>query len=104
MADSDKKLIRYGSRVEALNLISSLTGVDDYETTTDMALGILLWSLREIQRGRVIASLDVEKAEYAELNMDLFKRARERAGLEAGDDRGDLEPPQDSEGGSDSKI
>ncbi len=59
--------------------IMTKTGLRTQAAVFENALALLSWAVREVSRGRVIASLDEEKKHYAELHMPALMGAKHRS-------------------------
>ncbi len=56
--------------------LEELGGFSNQKEVFQTGLALLAWCLREVKRGRIIASLEENTGSYAELQVPAFERAR----------------------------
>lgn len=69
------------SKVTELKALMQETGAQSYRDFFNNALTLTKWAIREVEDGRIIASLDERSGQYKELVMPILAVAGQRAGL-----------------------
>ena len=67
-------------RLEDMSRLMRLTSVRSRRELFDHALSLFEWAVEEVQRGNVIAALDVEANTYQRLEMPSLRAARRNVG------------------------
>lgn len=67
------------SKVNELKALMEETGTESYKDFFNTALTLTKWAIREVESGRVIASLDEATGKYKELAMPILEAAAQKA-------------------------
>lgn len=81
---NETKLVRLQFEVtkekhDELKRACEATNIKTNRELVDNALALFFWAVKEVQRGRVIVSLDEVSGKYKEVTMPAFQQATNRA-------------------------
>ena len=62
-------------RVEELDLVKAELGLETRKEFFNNALTLMMWAIREVRKGRVIASVDPVNERFSELRMPVLDTA-----------------------------
>jgi len=65
--------------VKELRALMVEAAIDTYKDLFSNALTLLYWAVREVKRGRIIASLDEKEGKYKELTTPVLERLAKAA-------------------------